>query len=146
MTRKAIVREINGNRASLLALDEEERHHETQCGTKGGCGSSTCGCRVTGLPFEARIPKDVHVEPGQTVTVTAPGTPAFLAFLFILVLPALLAWSIHWLGNRYWENISRGGLVLLTISAFLLPLLFALVKGKNKKTSTLPHILKGEME
>ncbi|MCG8453571.1 MAG: SoxR reducing system RseC family protein [Spirochaetales bacterium] len=139
MTRKAIVREINGNRASLMALDEEELHHESQCGTKGGCGSSTCGCRVTGLPFEAQIPKDVQVIPGQTVMVTAPNAPAILAFFLILVLPALFAWSIHWLGTQYWENMSRGGGVMITIAAYVIPLLFALIKGK-KKSNNLPII------
>ena len=95
MVRKAIVAGFGESWIELLSLDETERTHDEACGG-GSCGSSGCGCRVSGRPFRAALPSNMEVKTGDTVEVSASSGRAAAASLFVLGLPLAMSaagWS-----------------------------------------------------
>ena len=87
MTRKAIVAAVGESCIDLLSLDEVERAHDEACTSATVCGSSGCGCRVSGRPFKAAVPKSISVKAGDTVEVSASAGGTIGASFIVLGLP-----------------------------------------------------------
>lgn len=97
MIRKAIVAAVGETWIDLLSLDEVERAHDEACGTGPSCGSSGCGCRVSGRPFKAAVPRDFSISTGDTVEVSASSSRALGASLLVLGIPiaaGIAAWIL----------------------------------------------------
>ncbi|OQX29958.1 MAG: hypothetical protein B0D92_00980 [Spirochaeta sp. LUC14_002_19_P3] len=82
MTRKAIVAAVSESWVDLLLIDEAEQFHSENCDNQGGCGSSGCGCRVSGRPFKAAVPMDMELRPGDGVLVSSPLGLGAIPFVF----------------------------------------------------------------
>lgn len=91
MTRKAVVASVGDSWIDVLALDEEERAHDEACGHSAACGTTGCGCRVTGRPFRAANPRGIDIRTGDTVVVDASTARAVGGALTVLVVPLALA-------------------------------------------------------
>lgn len=140
MIRKAIVAAVGETWIDLLSLDEVERAHDEACGTGPGCGSSGCGCRVSGRPFKAAVPRDLAVRTGDTVEVSASGTRALGASLLVLGIPiaaAIAAWMfIVRIQPSSSEAIRAAAAAVGLVTGAGVTVLI----GKRRKGSNLPEI------
>ncbi len=136
MIRKAIVAAVGDSWIDLLSLDEVEKEHDDSCGGSGNCGSSGCGCRVSGHPFRAAVPKSIELKAGDTVEVSASSTRALGASLAILGAPILAATAGWFFVENVFpapvDSLKAGGAALGLISgAGLIVLLGSLRKGRK---------------
>ena len=139
MTRRAIVAAVGESSIDLLSLDEVERAHEES--RAGGCGSSGCGCRVSGRPFKAAPPKNIALKTGDTVEVSASAVRSLVSFVLILGLPALIA-AAGWFLTRSAlphapEALHAAGAAFGFIAAAGLILIF----GTRMRAGGLPEII-----
>jgi positive regulator of sigma E activity len=140
MIRKAIVAGVGETWIDLLSLDEVERAHNEACGTGASCGSSGCGCRVSGRPFRAAVPRDLPISTGDTVEVSASTSRAMGASLIVLGIPILAAVAGWIIVGRIQPSAQEafraaGAAVGLVAGAGLTILL-----GKSRKGMNLPEI------
>ena len=136
MIRKAIVAAVGDSWIDLLSLDEVEKEHDDSCGGGGNCGSSGCGCRVSGHPFRAAVPKNIEIKSGDTVEVSASSTRALGASMAILGAPILAATAGWFLVENVFpasaDSLKAGGAALgLITGAGLIVLLGSLRKGRK---------------
>jgi positive regulator of sigma E activity len=140
MIRKAIVASVGETWIDLLSLDEVERAHDEACGTGASCGSSGCGCRVSGRPFKAAVPGDISVKTGDTVEVSASSSRAVGASLLVLGVPLAAGVAGWFLAGRIQPGVSEalqaaGAAIGLIVGSGLTILL-----GKQRKGGNLPEI------
>ncbi len=140
MIRKAIVAAVGDSWIDLLSIDEVEKAHDEVCGGSGSCGSSGCGCRVSGRPFRAAVPRNMTVRAGDTVEVSASATRALGASLLVLGIPVLMA-AVGWiLVNNLFpsaqEALKAAGAALGLIGGAGLTVLL----GSRRKGDKLPEI------
>jgi len=130
MTRKAIVAMVGESWIDLLSLDEVEKEHDKSCGGGGSCGSSGCGCRISGHPFKAAVPENMKLRAGE----------ALGASLIVLGLPILCA-STGWLiTDKLFSGAAeaaKAGSAALGLGAGAG---LAVITGKMKKGNNLPEI------
>ena len=140
MVRKAIVAGFGESWIELLSLDEVERAHDEACGSGGSCGSSGCGCRVSGRPFRAALPRNLEVKTGDTVEVSASSGRAAAASLLVLGLP-LAASAAGWFAARTafpgaFESIGAAGAAAGLFAGIIL----VLIAGRRKSGERLPVV------
>jgi len=141
MKRKAIVAGINESWIDLLSLDETERAYEESCGGGGSCGSSGCGCRVSGRPFRAAVPSSLQVHTGDTVEVAAPASGALLALLVILVLPAAAGTAFWHLSGTLFPAASDSFRALSAALGLAAAAGILAAIGSRRKSKKLPEIV-----
>lgn len=139
MQRKAIVADVGESWIDLLTLDEEEKAHDEACRRNVGCGSSGCGCRVSGRPFRAAIPENIPLKAGDTVEVSSPS--GLGASSLVLGLPIAGAAAGWFLVTRLFPG---AGEVYSAIAAFLGALIsggLVFTVGGRKRETRLPEIV-----
>lgn len=139
MIRRAIVAAVGESSIDLLSLDEVERAHEES--RAGGCGSSGCGCRVSGRPFKAAPPKNIALKTGDTVEVSASAARAFTSFLIILGLPALIAAAGWFLIRTALPDASEALGALGAAVGFAAAVALILTVGAPRRGRRLPEII-----
>ncbi len=139
MLRKAVVADIGQTDVWLLMLDEVEKAHEEACHQDVGCGSSGCGCRVSGRRFRAAKPADFAIKPGDTVEVSSPA--GLGASLLILGIPVVGATAVWFVITRFFPNAAEG---FTALGAFLGAIIaggLAFIPGSRRGRKRLPEIV-----
>ena len=140
MKRKAIVAGIGNNWVDCLSLDETERAHDEKCGGGGSCGSSGCGCRVSGRPFKAALPRNLKIRVGDTVEVSAPAARALFASLAVLGLP-LLCGILGWIAaNSLTPELGDGAKAGIAAVSLLIAAGAIVLIGGHRGGIRLPEI------
>ena len=142
MTRKAIVAMVGESWIDLLSLDEVEKEHDKSCGGGGSCGSSGtgCGCRVSGHPFRAAVPRSIKLKAGDTVEVSASSAQALGASLLVLGVPVLMAISGWLITNSLFPGTSETAKAGAALAGLIAGAGLTVLLGKLKKGNYLPEI------
>ncbi len=139
MLRKAVVADIGQTDVGLLMLDEVEKAHDEACHQVVGCGSSGCGCRVSGRRFRAAKPEGFVISTGDTVEVSSPvGLGASFLILGIPVVGAVAVWFVM---TRFFPNAAEG---FTALGAFLGAITaggLVFISGSRRRNKRLPEIV-----
>ena len=140
MVNKAIVAGIGEDWIDCLSLDETERKHDETCGTGGSCGSTGCGCRVTGHPFKAARPRNLNLKVGDTVEISTTASGILLGSLAVLGLPIAAAVAA-WFGiNAARPELAEGLKAAVAAAALILTAMATAFIGGRRKNRGLPEI------
>ena len=137
MQRKAVVASINPSGVNLLSLDEVEN----SCGNAGPRCSTGCGCRVSGRPFKAALPKALNINTGDTVEVKASNSQVLLAFILIFGLPVAGGTAGWFTVTRLLQNSGDWFSVAGAMAGILLAGAFLLFAGHLRRNKGLPEIV-----
>lgn len=139
MIRKAIVASFEEYWINLSSLDEVEKE---QCAEASSCGSSGCGCRVSGQLFRAAKPESMELQQGDTVEVSVSSGQALGASLLVFGVPIAMAVGLWMLVTRLLPSFSEGLSAAGAAAGLILGIVLVLLLGRTKRHQRLPQILK----